>query len=250
MLPSSAAFRNPVVDDDESCERVGPPPAEEGIPCDAEQNGTRQRPVDEGDTRLRGEHWIAQSAAGDQLSPGQEQHDGAGHCKPDDRRLRCSWMCAGQERPTGLRKNVDRQRDECRANELESYALAISIDTLELPDHDDGGENLDRPIEAEAAERRRRRLRSGEMTIVSPTVQPRIACSSQRLRQRRSGADMLRGWPSLAPGLGASAQSAIVDLNQTSLPGSGAPRLLPPIGVLAAAARLFRRKPIRPLAEC
>src|SRR5258708_1555139 len=55
-FPRGEALCQPAIDDDESSERVGPPPAEQGIEADANQHSTGQCGINQGDTGLRSKH--------------------------------------------------------------------------------------------------------------------------------------------------------------------------------------------------
>ena len=64
-------------------------------------------------------------------------------------------MSIGEQSPDGLHENIDRQRDEGRANEFEGKTLPALFEAPELPDHDNRRENLNGTIKPETGERRR-----------------------------------------------------------------------------------------------
>ncbi len=71
MLPSGAAFRHPVIHDDQASQRIGPPPTREGIEADTHQYSSSESGIDYGDARFRSEHRIAKLATSRQLTPRQ-----------------------------------------------------------------------------------------------------------------------------------------------------------------------------------
>jgi hypothetical protein len=72
-------------------------------------------------------------------------------------------MRIDQQRPDRLHENVDRQRYERRADELECQTLPALFEPLQLPDHDDRREDFDGTIKPETGKAADpiRQLRSG-----------------------------------------------------------------------------------------
>ena len=82
--PCVAGFSEPVVDDDEAGQRVGPPPAGSGIQDQAGEDGGGEESVDEGHPAFGLQHRVAEGSAGSGLAGGQGEHDRGGDGGPGD----------------------------------------------------------------------------------------------------------------------------------------------------------------------
>ena len=58
MFPGGTTLRQPIIDDDKSGERVGPPPAKRGIQANANQHSTGQCGINQSDAGFRGKYQI------------------------------------------------------------------------------------------------------------------------------------------------------------------------------------------------
>src|SRR5579864_8703060 len=67
-------FSDAVVDNNERCKRISPPPAAEGIERQTDEDGGRQIRVDERDACFCPEDLISQLLPGDEFAIGESQH--------------------------------------------------------------------------------------------------------------------------------------------------------------------------------
>jgi hypothetical protein len=116
-------FSGRVVDQDEACDWVGPPPAERCVQRKTDQDGRGQDAIDKGDPALGAKDRVVEGFAGAGFPPGEYEHDYRGDCRPRDAGWAVVRMVRSGQDHRALNGEIDGESNERGADEAQRPML-------------------------------------------------------------------------------------------------------------------------------
>jgi hypothetical protein len=152
VVKSLPALTYTVEDDHEPGQRISPPPAEDGVEHQANQDGTSQIGIDQRDSAFCLQDRVVERRACTSFPVRQAQHRDTHHRRPGDAERRRRRTGAHGEEIRRLRSDVDRKRDKSAADYSHGGPFPLTAGVGQLP-HDHGRcKDLDEGIQAEAGQ--------------------------------------------------------------------------------------------------
>ncbi len=130
------SFSDTVVDNDERCKWISPPPAKEGIEQESNQDRSCKVGIDHRDAPFGEQDLILSLLPCRPFAKGKQEHGNEGSGNPDNASNRGTGVGPREECVDQLSKDVDYQRNERNSDEPKGQMLALLIHSSELPnDH-------------------------------------------------------------------------------------------------------------------
>ena len=157
-----SGFADCIPDDDESGERVGPPPAEQSIERQADQDRGCEARVEQGDAAFGLQDWVVERPAGGRFTLREDHHHDTGGCGPHDGERGGTGVVRATQYVCRLRGDVDREREERVPDQPKAECLALPGRSGQFPHDDERSPDFDRGVESESRGCGRPRLDRGD----------------------------------------------------------------------------------------